>query len=587
MATYTKETALYDTAAIAGDIQEAGTTASKYIAADSTGIMVYDGTSGAQTPSAVSDGTNNVFIDDDSVDVRTGSNVRASFGAITTIGPEDSAHAEIQDDSFVIYNGVPTECFLIDASLAEVATTKSVSYVASVATYPNTNTYGGKTKTFSDLKDVADSIGLVAKHNSFTSGGVQLAENGSTKSATFSFYNPHTRQYELKIKASISWNKSTGVLSITLPSDYIISGTRKGPIYFNTKKYIVNGTRPAPALLYGSLNSNGSIGAYSSAMGYAVNSSGNYSHAEGSGTTASGHYSHAEGRYTTASGTHSHAQNNYTIAARKSQTAIGEYNVEETGDATTRGSYSLIIGNGTSTSARSNALTVDWSGNVNIASGAKYKINGTALAASDVGAVPTTRTVNSKALSANISLTASDVGAVPTTRKVNSKALSADISLAASDVGAVPTTRTVNSKALSADISLTASDVGAVPTTRTVNGHALSADVADADYVTEQGTSSSWNYRKWKSGKIEAWRIYEFASASWTVWTSPIRYMDKTISIPSGIFSAAPSIMATSASTQYWVVGCTASSATAGSLRLATVASSAMATTVRLYAHTV
>ena len=36
--------------------------------------------------------------------------------------------------------------------------------------------------------------------------------------------------------------------------------------------------------------------------------------------------------------------------------------------------------------------------------------------------------------------TASDVGAVPTTRKVNSKALSADITLSASDVSAVPTT---------------------------------------------------------------------------------------------------------------------------------------------------
>ena len=54
--------------------------------------------------------------------------------------------------------------------------------------------------------------------------------------------------------------------------------------------------------------------------------------------------------------------------------------------------------------------------------------------------VPITRTINSKALSANISLTASDVGAVPTTRTVNSKALSANISLTASDVGALATT---------------------------------------------------------------------------------------------------------------------------------------------------
>ena len=79
----------------------------------------------------------------------------------------------------------------------------------------------------------------------------------------------------------------------------------------------------------------------------------------------------------------------------------------------------------------------------------------------NIGAVPTTRTVNSKALSSDITLAASDVGAVPTSRKVNNKALSADITLTASDVSAVPTTRTVNSKALSSNITLTASDVGA------------------------------------------------------------------------------------------------------------------------------
>lgn len=59
------------------------------------------------------------------------------------------------------------------------------------------------------------------------------------------------------------------------------------------------------------------------------------------------------------------------------------------------------------------------------------------------------------------SYTASEVGAVPTTRKVNNKALSSDITLTASDVGAVPTTRTINGKALSSNITLSASDIGA------------------------------------------------------------------------------------------------------------------------------
>ena len=58
---------------------------------------------------------------------------------------------------------------------------------------------------------------------------------------------------------------------------------------------------------------------------------------------------------------------------------------------------------------------------------------------------------------------ASDVGAVPTSRTVNGKALTGNISLAASDVGAVPTSRTVNGKSLNSNISLSASDVGAAP----------------------------------------------------------------------------------------------------------------------------
>ena len=97
--------------------------------------------------------------------------------------------------------------------------------------------------------------------------------------------------------------------------------------------------------------------------------------------------------------------------------------------------------------------------------------------AAQVGAVPTSRTVNGKPLSANITLSAGDVSAVPTTRKVNNKALSSDITLAADDVGAVPTSRTVNGKALSSNINLSAADVGAATTAYVDNaiGNAIAA----------------------------------------------------------------------------------------------------------------
>lgn len=134
--------------------------------------------------------------------------------------------------------------------------------------------------------------------------------------------------------------------------------------------------------------------------------------------------------------------------------------------------------------------------------------------------------------------------------------------------------------------NLSAADVGAVPTTRTVNGKALSANVADADYVTEIGTSGAWKYRKWNSGKVEAWAYISFTSTTPAVWASPIRYIDKTFTIPSGIFASAPKMTGTSNSNQYWAVDVSASSSTAGNVRFCTVASSALTPYIQIYAWT-
>jgi hypothetical protein len=84
-----------------------------------------------------------------------------------------------------------------------------------------------------------------------------------------------------------------------------------------------------------------------------------------------GKYSIAEGKDACARGEASHAQNLGTIAAKRSQTAMGVYNEEDTSSTTTHpsgdaryGDYALIIGNGSSDSSRSNALTVGWDGTV-------------------------------------------------------------------------------------------------------------------------------------------------------------------------------------------------------------------------------
>ena len=150
-----------------------------------------------------------------------------------------------------------------------------------------------------------------------------------------------------------------------------------------------------------------------------------------------------------------------------------------------------------------------------------------AISPSDIGAVPTSRTVNGKALSENISLTASDVGLgnvpnvttnnqTPTYSQASSltnitsgeklsvsmgkimKAIADFIThksstsnphgVTASQISAVPTSRTVNGKALSSNISLGASDVGAVAKNEDV---VIQKSGAAYDSIFGQGTRNA------------------------------------------------------------------------------------------------
>lgn len=98
------------------------------------------------------------------------------------------------------------------------------------------------------------------------------------------------------------------------------------------------------------------------AEGSGTTASGNCSHAENTGCIASGSNSHAEGYYTKATGEHSHASGNHTIAGWE-VFALGRYNKKAEDVA-------LVVGNGwgnESNEWRSDALTLDYSGNLKLA----------------------------------------------------------------------------------------------------------------------------------------------------------------------------------------------------------------------------
>ena len=196
------------------------------------------------------------------------------------------------------------------------------------------------------------------------------------------------------------------------------------------------------------------IGDYAHAEGFLTRAMGNYSHAEGDSTMASGDWSHAEGEYTVASGDCSHAEGDSTIASGANthasgrgtvagydnQTAIGKYNknnqnnVFEVGWGTSSATNDrknvfsvtkdgnafvddyLSVGGDLSVGGGMNVtrdVAVD--GNVDIAAGSHYMIDGTQIDVSEVlNAVPNSLTVNNHALVSDIVVTADDVGALST-----------------------------------------------------------------------------------------------------------------------------------------------------------------------------
>ena len=180
----------------------------------------------------------------------------------------------------------------------------------------------------------------------------------------------------IKIKRGLSSNISNatleqGELAITTDTQDLYVGTDSG----NKKvgggpKNILDGNAIGSARTIGANDSEKlPLGEYAWAEGRKTTASGNYSHAEGGGTTASGTVSHAEGDSTTASGTVSHAEGDNTTASGTTSHAEGWGTTAQGNNQHVQGKFNIadttsahIVGNG-SPSKRSNAHTLDWSGN--------------------------------------------------------------------------------------------------------------------------------------------------------------------------------------------------------------------------------
>lgn len=442
--TLTSKLSTVDTA-----ISNAAKIASNYIVGDSTGIMIADMTNGVATSSTVLG--KNVLIDSDSLDIRDGQTILATFGADgAQIGQNSKAHSIIDANGqrFYATNGTTQLANIgygvgIDQNGSTTTTsfpyyTFGIRYGASIGTYSfaeghlttasgsdshaegylttasgyASHVEGGSTTasksyshaegdntTASGTRSHAEGYLTTASGNNSHAEGRSTMASGSSSHAEgdgtiASNAYSHAEGYETTASGSSShtegnyttasgWSShaegGAPTTSASEGEEIILTGDADATTYTVTppfpmtlshliglsisgmsiRKIIdVNNTS---ITLDGTL-SHSAVTNLRYRLYVGTSAIGRNSHTEGALTSAYGEGAHAEGILTDASGDFSHTGGYGTIAASQYQTAIGKYNIEDANNT-----YSFIIGNGTSSATRSNAASLDWSGNAVLA----------------------------------------------------------------------------------------------------------------------------------------------------------------------------------------------------------------------------
>lgn len=407
-------------------ISDAAKTATNFLKFEpANGLMIANQSGEVQDITSVTG--RNILIDYDSLDIRNGQTVVASFGENTRIGQQNKTRFEVSPYNMQFYDDTNTCIFKVasgdviryfedteavfhpqgevskitlpnnaeaySVEIADDELSKDLWYQEGNVLYfvPPINTTSSIVYHYQieeknpDVYDTATVIiGDESKaHSVLDENGQRFyAVNGTTQLANIGYGEGNAES-----GTSVEPYYTFGTRKTTT-NEYSSSSTYKvGDIcVYNGELYVCRNAIKTPKA-WSSTDWQLSIGTYSLAEGYNTTASGYYSHAEGHGavangdrshaegistvangwsshaeginTFANGHNSHTEGHGTEADGYASHAQNYYTRALSDYQTVIGKYN-------TVVSNYAFIIGNGTAdlASHRSNALTVDWEGEI-------------------------------------------------------------------------------------------------------------------------------------------------------------------------------------------------------------------------------
>jgi hypothetical protein len=244
------------------------------------------------------------------------------------------------------------------SAASRFAGTSSFALTASLA--PN---YVLNTATSSFvLNSQTSSMTVLSSSFALTASYVQNALTASFVTSS-NVFGPYGRNSVISasyaLTASYIANVSAGGndTEIQFNSNGILAGT-SSLLYYYASQSIVHGqnnrVRGQYNSVFGQYVTMSNNSTYSQAIGYNTSVDANYAHAEGSGSAATAQASHAEGVDTLAKKVGSHAEGLGTLANAPYQLTIGRYN----SDIEANGDGAFIIGNGTSTAARSNFFEV-------------------------------------------------------------------------------------------------------------------------------------------------------------------------------------------------------------------------------------
>lgn len=402
------------------DLNDAAKTATNYLTFEPAhGLMIANQSDAIKT--ITTEGGKNVLIDNDSVDIRNGQTVMASFGEHVIIGESDNSKLTLtpvemvfkKPDNTEVFKVTTGEEYYIQTEYEQVSRpTGTVSHIAiddnivnigivvDGTVLSNENWYQqGNTIYFTPPIEGASTITIHGDEQetqivaldspSVTVGQVDKAH---------SVIDADGQRFYAKDGTTLLANIGYAMNSSGYDRPYYIFGSDYQQIWtydeeftytygdivrYNDKLYVcisesctgvtpsytnANWTYPHGdySILYGRYCV--SVGAQSLAGGRACVAVGQCSVAIGNAciTWDRANNSHASGSESEARYRRSFAHGYGVIANRDSQTVIGEYNAinQDDGRVNTRGNHALIIGNGTDDENRSDAFRFDWNGDM-------------------------------------------------------------------------------------------------------------------------------------------------------------------------------------------------------------------------------